>query len=326
MGRRRSSAPHGVSEEREQTLNAILVEMDGFDSETGVIVIAATNRPDVLDPALLRPGRFDREIVVDLPDRAGREQILEVHSKRVPLDPEVDLNEVARGTPSFSGAELEALVNESALIAAVAGRKRVSRSDLEEARDKVRWGKARKSLQIEDDERRVTAYHEAGHAILAHLIPDAEPLHKVTIIPRGPSMGSTMQLPERDRYQMTRRAANSTLMVFFGGRIAEERFCGDLSSGASNDLERASDLARRMVCEWGMSERIGPISFRDGERGGIAPLGEETRREIDNEIRRIIEEANAAAEALITAHENELVALAHESREPPRPGRKPRNS
>jgi cell division protease FtsH len=308
VGRRRTSNSAGGSEEREQTLNAILVEMDGFSPESGVIVIAATNRPDILDPALLRPGRFDRQITVDLPDRAGRRMILEVHTRDVCIEEEVDLDALARGTASFSGAELAAIVNEGALIAALDGREKIGQADLEEARDKVRWGRARRSRVLEEE-----AYHEAGHAILAHLLPEVEPLHKVTIIPRGPSLGSTMQLPEKDRYSLTRERAFGMLLVLFGGRIAEQRFCGDISSGASSDLERASDLARRMVCEWGMSEQVGAISYSAGnglDGAQLEPLGEETRRDIDKEIRRILQAAYDKAERKIDEHRDDVEAIA----------------
>ena len=313
VGRRRTSNSAGGSEEREQTLNAILVEMDGFSPESGVIVIAATNRPDILDPALLRPGRFDRQITVDLPDRAGRRMILEVHTRDVCIEEEVDLDALARGTASFSGAELAAIVNEGALIAALDGREKIGQADLEEARDKVRWGRARRSRVLEEEDRIITAYHEAGHAILAHLLPEVEPLHKVTIIPRGPSLGSTMQLPEKDRYSLTRERAFGMLLVLFGGRIAEQRFCGDISSGASSDLERASDLARRMVCEWGMSEEVGAISYSAGnglDGAQLEPLGEETRRDIDKEIRRILQAAYDKAERKIDEHRDDVEAIA----------------
>jgi cell division protease FtsH len=313
VGRRRTSNSAGGSEEREQTLNAILVEMDGFSPESGVIVIAATNRPDILDPALLRPGRFDRQITVDLPDRAGRRMILEVHTRDVCIEEEVDLDALARGTASFSGAELAAIVNEGALIAALDGREKIGQADLEEARDKVRWGRARRSRVLEEEDRIITADHEAGHAILAHLLPEVEPLHKVTIIPRGPSLGSTMQLPEKDRYSLTRERAFGMLLVLFGGRIAEQRFCGDISSGASSDLERASDLARRMVCEWGMSEQVGAISYSAGnglDGAQLEPLGEETRRDIDKEIRRILQAAYDKAERKIDEHRDDVEAIA----------------
>ena len=313
VGRRRTSNSAGGSEEREQTLNAILVEMGGFSPESGVIVIAATNRPDILDPALLRPGRFDRQITVDLPDRAGRRMILEVHTRDVCIEEEVDLDALARGTASFSGAELAAIVNEGALIAALDGREKIGQADLEEARDKVRWGRARRSRVLEEEDRIITAYHEAGHAILAHLLPEVEPLHKVTIIPRGPSLGSTMQLPEKDRYSLTRERAFGMLLVLFGGRIAEQRFCGDISSGASSDLERASDLARRMVCEWGMSEQVGAISYSAGnglDGAQLEPLGEETRRDIDKEIRRILQAAYDKAERKIDEHRDDVEAIA----------------
>ncbi len=316
VGRRRGATAAGGSEEREQTLNAILVEMDGFDSDSGVIVMAASNRPDVLDPALMRPGRFDREITVDLADMKGRLAILKVHSREVPLGAEVELEQVARGTPGFSGADLAALVNEAALIAALESADAVLLEHLEEARDKVRWGRAKKSRVMEEDDRRVTAYHEAGHAILAHLIPEVEPLHKVTIIPRGMSLGSTMQLPLRDQYHLSRTQAFGNLMVLLGGRIAEEAFCEDVCSGASNDLERVSDLARRMVCNWGMSENLGPIVFSDptampGENNpGIEAMSEETRQAIDREIRDLVAEAYERATLLIEEHREDVDAIA----------------
>ena len=314
VGRRRGSSIATGSEEREQTLNAILVEMDGFASDSQVIVMAASNRPDVLDPALLRPGRFDREISVDLPDSEGRLEILRVHTRQVPLAEDLELEAVARGTPTFSGADLEALVNEAALIAGGEGRKCVEMPDFEEARDKVRWGRARLSRKLVEEDRRITAYHEAGHAILALLIPEVEPLHKVTIIPRGPALGATMQLPERDRYQISRRGAEGNLKVLFGGRIAESRFCGDYTSGASNDLERASELARRMVCEWGMSDAIGPVVYVADDHGegsaGLIPMGAELRRDIDVEIRRVLDSAYRSAEELIEAHADGVEAIA----------------
>ncbi len=313
VGRCRTASPAGGSEEREQTLNAILVEMDGFTPEAGVIVLAATNRPDILDPALLRPGRFDRQITIDYPDRAGRLKILEVHTRGVRLEEGMDLDALARGTASFSGAEIAAIVNEAALIAALADRDRIAKDDLEEARDKVRWGRARHSRVLEEEDRKITAYHEAGHALLAHLLPEVEPLHKVTIIPRGPSLGSTMQLPEKDRYSLTRERAFGMLLVLFGGRIAEAQFCGDISSGASSDLERATEIARRMVCEWGMSEKVGPVSYcGEGENGGsgMRVLGEETRREIDREVRRILGEAYSQAECRLKAHHDDVETIA----------------
>ncbi len=313
VGRCRTANSAGGSEEREQTLNAILVEMDGFTPESGVIVLAATNRPDILDPALLRPGRFDRQIAVDLPDRAGRLKILNVHTRDVRLAEAIDLDALARGTATFSGAEIAAIVNEAALIAALASRDKISQPDLEEARDKVRWGRARRSRVLEEEDRIITAYHEAGHAILAHLLPEVEPLHKVTIIPRGPSLGSTMQLPEKDRYSLTFERAQGMLLVLFGGRIAEAHFCGDVSSGASSDIERASELAQRMVCEWGMSPKVGPIAYSGNslEEGiRVTALSEETRRDIDLEIRRILGEAYEAAEERILAHRDDLESIA----------------
>ena len=310
VGRRRGTGLGGGHDEREQTLNAILVEMDGFDSDEGIIMIAATNRPDVLDPALLRPGRFDREIVMDLPDQKGREEILKVHSRNVRLATGVDLGRVARATPGFSGAELASLVNEAAIIAVMRDDVAVREEHLEEARDKLRWGRQKKSRALTDEDKRITAYHEAGHALIAHVVDDVEPLHKVTIIPRGRALGATIQLPERDRYHYSRREARGNLVLLYAGRIAEEMFCGDVTSGASNDIERATDLARRMVCEWGMSEGIGPINYSDGEETIF--LGREVTRtqnhseatamRIDEDVRKIVDEAYRTAEKLLKKH------------------------
>jgi cell division protease FtsH len=318
VGRRRGSGLGGGHDEREQTLNAILVEMDGFDSDEGVILIAATNRPDVLDPALLRPGRFDREITIDLPDIEGREQILKVHANRVSMDPAVDLQRAACGTPGFSGAELAALVNEAAIIAAMKDQDAIYQQDLEEARDKLRYGLQKKSRVMVHEDRLITAYHEAGHAIVAHLLPEVEPLHKVTIIPRGMALGLTMQLPERDRYHLSRQQVFGNLKLLYAGRIAEERFCGDVTSGAASDIERATELVRRMVCEWGMSDAIGPINYRDNEETLF--LGREVTRSrdhsdaialrIDEEVRRIVDTCYADAEKLIDGHLEEIERIA----------------
>jgi len=298
VGRRRGTGLGGGHDEREQTLNQILVEMDGFDSDQGVIMIGATNRPDVLDPALLRPGRFDREIAISLPDVVGRQQILAVHAKNIRLEESADLDRVARTTPGFSGAELAALINESAIRAALHDRDTVVESDLEEARDKVRWGRQRARSPLDEEDRRITAFHEAGHAIVASVEEDAEPVHKVTIIPRGPYLGAVMQLPEKDQVHMSRRQALATLRVLYAGRAAEEQCCSDVTAGAQNDIQRATEIARRMVCEWGMSERVGPISFTEDEETFF--LGrevtrsrhhsEETAREIDAEVGRILTE------------------------------------
>jgi cell division protease FtsH len=299
VGRRRGAGLGGGHDEREQTLNQILVEMDGFDTDQGIILLAATNRPDVLDPALLRPGRFDRQIVLNLPDVKGREQILRIHARKVRLAPEVDLAKIARATPGFSGADLEALVNEAALMAVTQGRDAVITLDLEEARDKLRFGRSRKSMVMGDDERRMVAYHEAGHALMTVLTAKADPLHKVTIIPRGMALGVTMSLPERDRYGMSRREIEARLRVCFGGRVAEQLVCGDITSGAENDIEQATELARMMVTKWGMSERVGPVSYVEGEEHLF--LGREVTRTVDHseatavvidqEIKRFLQEA-----------------------------------
>ena len=310
VGRRRGTGLGGGHDEREQTLNQILVEMDGFDTDQGIILLAATNRPDVLDPALLRPGRFDRQIVINLPDINGREQILRVHSRKVKMGPQVDVRRVARATPGFSGADLEALINEAALMAATGGRERVTTLDLEEARDKIRFGRSRKSLAMTEDERRLTAYHEAGHAIVTVLEPKADPLHKVTIIPRGMALGVTMALPERDRHGMSKQEIHARLRVCYGGRIAEDLVCGDITSGAQNDIEQATELARLMVTKWGMSEAVGPISLAEGEQHlflgrevtRTVDHSEATAQVIDSEIRRILVEAHESARDTLSTH------------------------
>jgi cell division protease FtsH len=312
VGRKRGSGITGGHDEREQTLNAILVEMDGFNSDEGIIVIAATNRPDVLDPALLRPGRFDREIAIDLPDLKGREEILLVHTRKVKLDPSTDLHRIARATATFSGAELAALVNEAAIIAALNDQPAVTERDLEEARDKIRWGRQKKSRVLSVEDRRITAYHEAGHALVAQLLPEAEPIHKVTIIPRGMALGSTMQLPERDRYHLSRRQVIATMTVLFAGRAAEEIAMDDVTAGARNDIERASELARLMVCEWGMSEAVGPIHFPAGEEGvpGSGPRrrqwSDATAIRIDEEVRRIVDGCHEACRRMVREHRDAL--------------------
>ncbi|MEZ6195490.1 MAG: ATP-dependent zinc metalloprotease FtsH [Planctomycetota bacterium] len=318
VGRRRGAGLGGGHDEREQTLNAILVEMDGFDTETGIIVIAATNRVDVLDPALLRPGRFDRQINVDLPDLKGREAILAVHAKKVRMHPSVDLEKIGRGTPGFSGAELEAVVNEAAILATLAKKDYVYEEDLEEARDRVRWGRAKTSRIMDESDKRVTAYHEAGHAITAYFREKADPLHKVTIIPRGPALGVTMFLPERDRYGMTRGQIEAYLEVCFGGRVAEEIFCGDITSGAANDIKQATGLARRMVQEWGMADGVGPINYDDHEEnpflgrdiGRQTRLSDATAQKIDAEIERIIDAAYRRCRELIEVKRAEVELLA----------------
>ena len=303
-------------EEREQTLNQLLVEMDGFNHSDNIIVVAATNRQDILDPALLRPGRFDRQVVVGNPDIKGREQILKVHSRKVALEPDVELRGVARGTPGFSGADLANLVNEAALIAARAGRKTVRNLDFDAARDKVLMGVERKSVAMSEKERITCAYHEAGHAVVAALVPDADPLHKVTIIPRGRALGVTMQLPEADRYTHSKPFIESQIAILMGGRIAEELFLRQVTSGASNDIERATELARKMVCELGMSV-LGPLHFKrptsawdsDSRASGFS---EETARRVDEEIRTAVMKGYETARQIIERQRAAVTALAEE--------------
>jgi cell division protease FtsH len=318
VGRHRGHGLGGGHDEREQTLNALLVEMDGFDTQEGVIIIAATNRPDVLDPALLRPGRFDRQITVNLPDVKGREEILKVHSKKVKIADGVDLAVIARGTPGYSGAELANVINEAALLAARRGLKFISLPELEEARDKVRWGRERRSLAISEKEKENTAYHEAGHALLLELLEHTEPLHKVTIIPRGPSLGSTMWLPEEDKYNMRKKEVIDNLCVTMGGRVAEELTFGDVTSGARGDIRQATAMARKMVCEWGMSEKLGMVEY--GEHDDYIFLGRElgrqrdyseaTAQEIDREVRKLCDDAYLRAKDLITKHRDKLETIA----------------
>ena len=321
VGRRRGMGFTGAHDEREQTLNAILVEMDGFETSDQVIVIAATNRSDVLDPALRRPGRFDREVTISLPDINERQAILKVHVRDVRMAPEMDLKRIARGTPGFSGADLAALVNEAALSATMQDKDWVDLEDLEEARDKVRWGRSRRSRAMDEMEKRDTAYHEAGHALLTVLLkPDAEPLHKVTIIPRGPSMGATMFLPEKDHYLLRRKQCLASIMVSFGGRIAEELFLDDISSGAALDIRMATAIARRMVKEWGMSSTVGPLHYvtgSDGDEGNGAPdffttrnYSEATAREIDEEVKRIADDCYRKAYDLLSNSRQKLERLA----------------
>jgi cell division protease FtsH len=312
VGRHRGAGLGGGHDEREQTLNALLVEMDGFDTNEGVILVAATNRPDVLDPALLRPGRFDRRVVVDRPDLRGREQILKVHTRATPLSENVDLSIIARGTPGFSGADLANLVNEAALNAARFNKKKIEMIDFEYAKDKVMMGPERKSMIMTEDEKKNTAYHEGGHALVAAMLPDADPIHKVTIIPRGRALGVTMQLPMEDKYSHTKEYLEATITVMMGGRIAEERFLGHMTTGAGNDIEKATDLARKMVCEWGMSE-LGPLTFGKPEGeiflgrdfGRTQDYSESTANQIDAQVKKIVTEAYQRAETLI--HENEKV-------------------
>ncbi|HEX5364449.1 MAG TPA: ATP-dependent zinc metalloprotease FtsH, partial [Gallionella sp.] len=317
VGRQRGAGMGGGNDEREQTLNALLVEMDGFEGASGVIVIAATNRPDVLDSALLRPGRFDRQVVVPLPDIRGREQILKVHMRKVPVAPDVQGDILARGTPGMSGADLANLVNEAALFAARRGKRFVDMDDFESAKDKIMMGAERKSLIMPEEERRNTAYHESGHAVVAKLLPKTDPVHKVTIIPRGRALGLTMQLPSEDRYSMDKNRILDTLAVLFGGRIAEEIFMNQMTTGASNDFERATDMARKMVTQWGMSDALGPMVY--GENDGEVFLGrsvtthknvsEATMQKVDEEIRRIIDQQYALARSLIEANRDKIEAM-----------------
>ena len=307
VGRHRGAGLGGGHDEREQTLNQLLVEMDGFESNDGVILIAATNRPDVLDPALLRPGRFDRRIVVPRPDVKGREGILKVHARRVPLDTGVELGVIARGTPGFSGADLESLVNEAALLAARHDKTVVDMKDFEEAKDKVLMGPERKSMVISEREKRTTAYHEAGHALVAKFLTMSDPIHKVTIIPRGPALGVTQQLPTEDRLSYSREWAEDRIAICLGGRIAEELIFGQLTTGAGNDIEKGTELARKMVCEWGMSEKMGPLTF--GKKEEQIFLGrefaqhqdysEQTAIEIDAEVKRIVMEGYGKARKIL---------------------------
>jgi cell division protease FtsH len=318
VGRRRAVDLHGASAEGAQTLNAILVEMDGFETDDNVIVIAATNRPDVLDPALRRPGRFDRTIMVDMPDMRGREAILRVHARKYKLASDIDLKTIARGTPNFSGAELEALLNEAALIATRADKKAVGMEDMEEARDKVRWGRQRRSLTMTELDRQITAYHEGGHAMTAKLLDEAEPLHKVSIIPQGMALGMTMSLPEQDRYHIARKQLNAEICVMMAGRVAEEMFCDDITSGAQNDLDRATDLARRMVCRWGMSEELGPVSYNDRDETSYfgdmrvrnRSISEATALRIDEEVAKVIRSAYARCRDLLEAHRDTVDKVA----------------
>ena len=317
VGRQRGAGLGGGNDEREQTLNQMLVEMDGFEGNTGIIVIAATNRPDVLDPALMRPGRFDRQVVVPLPDIRGREQILIVHMRKVPLSPDVKADVLARGTPGMSGADLANLVNEAALFAARASKRLVDMDDFEKAKDKILMGAERRSMVMNDEEKRNTAYHESGHAVVAKLVPKSDPVHKVTIIPRGRALGATMQLPEEDRYAYDRVFLMSRIAVLFGGRIAEELFMNQMTTGASNDFERATQMARDMVTRYGMSDALGPMVY--GENEGEVFLGrsvtthknmsETTMQQVDAEIRRIIDEQYALARKLLEENRDKVEAM-----------------
>jgi len=318
VGRLRGAGLGGGHDEREQTLNQLLVEMDGFDTTEGVILVAATNRPDVLDPALLRPGRFDRQVVVNRPDLKGRSEILKVHAKKVPVAANVDLEKIARGTPGFSGADLENLVNEAALWAARLSKKEVEVIDFEMAKDKVLMGAERKSLILSDEEKRTTAYHEAGHALIAKLIPGTDPVHKVTIIPRGRALGVTMQLPTDDRHGYSKVYLYNQLAILMGGRVAEELVLKDMTTGAGNDLERATDLARKMVCEWGMSEKMGPLTFGKHneqvflgrELGSQRDFSEQIAMEIDEEVKRLVMENYERGKRLLTENMTSLKRLA----------------
>ncbi len=315
VGRHRGQGLGGGHDEREQTLNAMLVEMDGFETQEGVIIIAATNRPDVLDPALLRPGRFDRQVTVSLPDVKGREEILRVHAKKVKLNEDADISKVARGTPGFSGAELANIINEAALLAARRNLKSIGTPELEEARDKVRWGRERRSLALSEKEKENTAYHEAGHAILNEVLEHTDPLHKVTIIPRGPSLGSTMMLPEEDKFTHRKSELLDDLVVTMGGRVAEEIQFGDVTNGASGDIRMATRIARSMVCSWGMSESLGMVEYSetDGQAfmGRSQNYGSNTAQKIDEEVKRLIDEAYVIAKELLIKHKDKLDAIAH---------------
>ena len=317
VGRQRGAGLGGGHDEREQTLNQLLVEMDGFDSNEGIIVIAATNRPDILDRALLRPGRFDRRIVVNMPDAKGREEILKVHTRKIPLAKDVDLKTLARSTPGFSGADLANMVNEAALIAARKGRDKVYMEDFEYAKDKVLMGTERKSLIISEEEKRATAYHEGGHALVAALLPEADPIHKVTIIPRGFALGMTQQLPLDDRYTYSKDYLEAQLTVLLAGRVAEELILKKLTTGAANDFEKATEIARKMVCQWGMSD-LGPLTF--GETDDLVFLGrdlvmhknfsEETAKKIDEEVKKIINRNYQRARQLIEENKEKLIKIA----------------
>lgn len=319
VGRSRGHGWGGGNDEREQTLNALLVEMDGFDTQEGIIIIAATNRPDVLDPALLRPGRFDRQIIVNLPDVRGREAILKVHAKNVKLEPTVDLSVIARGTPGFSGADLANLLNEAALLAARENKKAVTMHELEEARIKVRWGRERRSMAMSEEDKKHTAWHEAGHALVNVVLKHTHPLHKVTIIPRGQSLGSTMSLPKDDVLNHRRKEMLDTIAVTMAGRIAEEIVSGDISSGASGDIQQATNMARAMVCHWGMSDKLGMVNYGNDDdqlflgRDMVQrkAYSEHIAQEIDNEVRRIVTEAYNVAKDIIQTHRDKLEIIAN---------------
>ena len=320
VGRQRGAGLGGGHDEREQTLNQLLVEMDGFEGNEGIILIAATNRPDVLDQALLRPGRFDRQVVVPLPDLKGREQILKVHMRKVPIGDDADPRVIARGTPGFSGADLANLVNEAALFAARQDSKTVRQMHFELAKDKIMMGAERKSMVMSEDDKRLTAYHEAGHAIVGRIVPEHDPVYKVTIIPRGRALGVTMFLPEEDKYSMTNQQLRSQLASLFGGRVAEELVYGkdNVTTGASNDIERASAIARNMVTKWGLSDSMGPLAYGENEDEVFLGrsvtqhkhISDETHRQLDQEVRRIIDEAYAAARKILEEHRDRLEMMA----------------
>jgi cell division protease FtsH len=319
IGRKRGpSFAGGGHDEREQTLNAILVEMDGFDTNDQVIVVAATNRADILDQALIRPGRFDRQVFVSLPDLKGRVDILKVHAKNVKLGPDANLERLARGTPMFSGADLAAIINEAALAATMADKDNIEMADLEEARDKVRWGRAKKSRVIDQKEKEITAYHEAGHTLVQSMLKDADPLHKVSIIPRGPMGGATFALPEKDRTIFTKRYCMALLQVCFGGRIAEEIFCDDISSGAQSDIQQATQIAKQMILTWGMSDELGLISYGPDSRlkdmmyvfPGEKEYSEKTAEAIDSEVKKIADQAYKKAKELIESNKDKLERIA----------------
>jgi cell division protease FtsH len=318
VGRLRGAGLGGGHDEREQTLNQLLVEMDGFDTTEGVILVAATNRPDVLDPALLRPGRFDRQVVVNRPDMRGRVEVLQVHTKKVPIAANVELEKIARGTPGFSGADLENLVNEAALWAARLNKKEVEVIDFEMAKDKVLMGAERKSMFLSDEEKKTTAYHEAGHTLIAKLLPGTDPVHKVTIIPRGRALGVTMQLPTDDRHGYSKGYLLNQLAILMGGRVAEELVLKEMTTGAGNDIERATDLARKMVCEWGMSEKMGPLTFGKQneqvflgrEMGSQRDFSDQIAMEIDQEVKRLVTENYERAKRLLTENMVSLKRLA----------------
>jgi len=317
VGRHRGAGLGGGHDEREQTLNQLLVEMDGFESNDGVILIAATNRPDVLDPALLRPGRFDRRVIVNRPDIRGRKQILEVHSANMPLNSDVNLETIAKGTPGFTGADLESLMNEAALLAARDSKKTIEMRDVEKAKDKVLMGVARRSMIISDEEKRTTAVHEAGHTLVARLVPEADPIHKVTIIPHGLAMGVTQMLPEDDRYFLKKGKAMADITVLMGGRIAEETILNCQTTGASNDIERASEIAKKMVCNWGMSTKLGPLKwgnekeeiFLGRDFGTMKNYSEDTARIIDAEVKDIVMKCYDEAKDLITKNKSKLTKI-----------------